>query len=59
MLILIGRIGRIVLRNALESQGIDVVAINECVFLLCALLLFVISFFHSPFIDLEYMVGLF
>jgi len=28
---IIGRIGRIVYRNALELQGIDVVAINEYV----------------------------
>ena len=27
----IGRIGRIVFRNAIEAQGVDVVAINEYV----------------------------
>ena len=29
-----GRIGRIVLRNALENKDIEVVAVNECVFLI-------------------------
>ena len=53
----VGRIGRIVYRNALELQDINVVAINEYV-AICYRVYFSNSIDprYSPFIDLEYMV---
>ena len=48
-----GRIGRIVLRNALEMGNLEVVAINEYVSFISTDIVWHIL--PSPFIDLEYM----
>ena len=54
----LGRIGRIVMRNAILVEGIEVVAVNE--YVTGNLVVDVKLIYHcSPFIDLDYMVRVF